>query len=267
MRVIDKVKGFPWVVMKIGAEYYCANTHYVSGIVDSPQQMIETSQNQFIKGVYTVLGVPMPVIDVRKLVDFEPIDTLKVQLSKEISSIRFKYEAWVNELTWCLATGDSFTKGLDANSNDLITYMKDHANDKTIPLKTHQLFDKMVEPNKIIYSLAKKIVDKINLGNLSSDNKEECEKLLKEIRRQTEKYILRVLDSIIELVVSSVEETIIVIKCNGKVFGLSVDRVETIAENTNEISRDAQTRLSSGVVTIKDKKYNILDLTKLSRLV
>lgn len=269
MGVVDKVKNCPWIVVKIGDKEYCINTHYSVGMTEIKpnQQMVGPGQNQFIKGVYSIMGIQIPVIEGRKLVDSDSIDSIKIQISQELSDLRFKYDAWANELEWCFRTGDSFTDSLDADSNDLMQYIKSRSSDERIPLKARHLLDKMREPNKIIYTLTGKILTQKDGQFNFIEDKEYCKKILKEIRREVDRYILTALDNICKLLVEDVSVTVIIIKCNNKVFGLLIDIVECVAAHTGEISLESQDKLSSGKVNIKGRMYSILDLTKISRLV
>lgn len=269
MGVVDKVKNCPWIVVKIGDKEYCINTHYSVCMTEIKpnQQMVGPGQNQFIKGVYSILGIQIPIIEGRKLVDSDSIDSIKIQISQELSDLRFKYDAWANELEWCFRTGDSFTDSLDADSNDLMQYIKSRSSDERIPLKARHLLDKMREPNKIIYTLTGKILTQKDGQFNFIEDKEYCKKILKEIRREVDRYILTALDNICKLLVEDVSVTVITIKCNNKVFGLLVDFVECVAAHTGEISLESQDKLSSGKVNIRGRMYSILDLTKISRLV
>lgn len=269
MGVVDKVKNCPWIVVKIGDKEYCINTHYSVCMTEIKpnQQMVGPGQNQFIKGVYSIMGIQIPIIEGRKLVDSGSIDSIKIQISQELSDLRFKYDAWANELEWCFRTGDSFTDSLDADSNDLMQYIKSHSSDERIPLKARHLLDKMREPNKIIYTLTGKILTQKEGQFNFIEDKEYCKKILKEIRREVDRYILTALDNICKLLVEDVSVTVITIKCNNKVFGLLVDFVECVAAHTGEISLESQDKLSSGKVNIRGRMYSILDLTKISRLV
>lgn len=269
MGVVDKVKNCPWIVVKIGDKEYCINTHYSVCMTEIKpnQQMVGPGQNQFIKGVYSIMGIQIPIIEGRKLVDSDSIDSIKIQISQELSDLRFKYDAWANELEWCFRTGDSFTDSLDADSNDLMQYIKSRSSDERIPLKARHLLDKMREPNKIIYTLTGKILTQKDGQFNFIEDKEYCKKILKEIRREVDRYILTALDNICKLLVEDVSVTVITIKCNNKVFGLLVDFVECVAANTGEISLESRDKLSSGKVNIRGRMYSILDLTKISRLV
>lgn len=269
MGVVDKVKNCPWIVVKIGDKEYCINTHYSVCMTEIKpnQQMVGPGQNQFIKGVYSIMGIQIPIIEGRKLVDSGSIDSIKIQISQELSDLRFKYDAWANELEWCFRTGDSFTDSLDADSNDLMQYIKSRSSDERIPLKARHLLDKMREPNKIIYTLTGKILTQKEGQFNFIEDKEYCKKILKEIRREVDRYILTALDNICKLLVEDVSVTVITIKCNNKVFGLLVDFVECVAAHTGEISLESQDKLSSGKVNIRGRMYSILDLTKISRLV
>lgn len=269
MGVVDKVKNCPWIVVKIGDKEYCINTHYSVCMTEIKpnQQMVGPGQNQFIKGVYSIMGIQIPIIEGRKLVDSDSIDSIKIQISQELIDLRFKYDAWANELEWCFRTGDSFTDSLDADSNDLMQYIKSRSSDERIPLKARHLLDKMREPNKIIYTLTGKILTQKDGQFNFIEDKEYCKKILKEIRREVDRYILTALDNICKLLVEDVSVTVITIKCNNKVFGLLVDFVECVAANTGEISLESQDKLSSGKVNIRGRMYSILDLTKISRLV
>lgn len=269
MGVVDKVKNCPWIVVKIGDKEYCINTHYSVCMTEIKpnQQMVGPGQNQFIKGVYSIMGIQIPIIEGRKLVDSDSIDSIKIQISQELIDLRFKYDAWANELEWCFRTGDSFTDSLDADSNDLMQYIKSRSSDERIPLKARHLLDKMREPNKIIYTLTGKILTQKEGQFNFIEDKEYCKKILKEIRREVDRYILTALDNICKLLVEDVSVTVITIKCNNKVFGLLVDFVECVAANTGEISLESQDKLSSGKVNIRGRMYSILDLTKISRLV
>ncbi len=113
---------------------------------------------------------------------------------------------------------------------------------------------------EIIYGLTNDILK-------SKNSLYDCQDKLEEIKRQSNKYVIKSLDSIIEIHNEMYSETCLVIRCKGISFGIAVDSIEMISDKSKNLNKHIWDRISAGTIQIKSKEYNVLNLTKLLNII
>ena len=251
-----------WVVINIGNRKYAINTVYVQSIVklESSDFKDISRVNRFIKGVYDIHGMIVNILDGRRLINEKTMEEFKVEHAGFINNIRCKHEAWLDSVEWELLTGEHS----EGTSDDALgEFIESFERNNPEDIQMIRLVQKMKQPYSIIHKLADKTLkERANGGGII-----EATSIMHELRRQSESYILKNLDKLLELQTSKLSELCVIVKIRECIFGISIDSIDMITEQANNLSGYEKTRLSAGNVDIKGINYNILNLTKLSKVV
>ena len=116
---------------------------------------------------------------------------------------------------------------------------------------------------KIIYDTANGIL----VDTSSALRIKENDNIIREIQRQSAKYVNKNLEKIIEINNSKYTEQCLVVNIKEQTFGIAVDSIEMISEQVGEVNHQAQvSKVAVGKVKLRDKEYEILNLTKLTNI-
>lgn len=249
-----------WVIITIGNRKYAINTAYIQSIIELNTVLFKEPfyKNTFVKGTYDIHGAVINILDGRKLICETTIDEKKMQFAREINNLRCEHEAWLDSIEWELLTGDKLE--LENKSDLKLKEFLDNSifSDKQIS----RLVDKMRQPYDIIHQLADRAIKaRRNSGGLN-----DAMKSLDELRRQSENYIVKNLDKIIDLNNGKLTEMCVIVKAKELIYGISIDAVDMITEQTGNLSNTEKTKLSAGQIQIKGETYNVLNLTKLAKI-
>ena len=250
-----------WITIRIGEKEYCINSEYVKGVSELKKVEYQkpVSYSGIMKGIYKIYDANIPVLDGRRLLGYTSIDEEKLNFSDKIHALKYKHMTLLDELEWSVITRDSFNGPLDVKESNLGNWVKNTTFNNR---KMDTTVQNMLDPLKIIYSLARKAVyeeDKISY--------EQGHNLMAEIKRQSELYIIKGLNALIEIHNKSIIEMCAVIRCKGIDFGISADSIVSVSEQSGGVSKECRDKFSAGTVKIKDVEYSIIDLTKITKLI
>lgn len=250
-----------WVVITLGTRKYAINSAYVQSINELSTALFKEPYygSTYVKGVYNIHNTPINVLDGRKIVGEKTIDQYKIESANKINELRVKHEAWLDAIEWELLTGDEHDRKADKTDEDLINFINTF---KTDDEKCKRLIDKIRQPLEIVHAKAEKAIRlRKEKGTFSSAVDE-----ITEIRRQSEYYIVKNLERLIDVLNEKITEMCVVVQVGNKTYGISVDDIDMITDKGEKLSDYARTLLSAGHVTIKSKEYNVLNLTKLANV-
>ena len=250
-----------WAVISIGTRKYAVNVAYIQAIIELSNVMFKEPyySSSFVKGVYNIHNTAVNVLDGRKVVGEGTVDEVKLHYSEFINSIITDHKAWMDSVEWELITGEPTEFSSKSTDSKLMEFIDSQQSDVQIV----RLMEKMRSPMETLHSMAKKHLEERKSGVLITD----MAKIVDELRRQSENYIVKNLQKIIDINNDKVSEMCLVVKTKDVSFGISVDSIEMITEQADELTNTEKTRLSAGQITIKNKTYNILNLTKLAKVV
>lgn len=257
---MDLKLSLPWIVFSISNTEFCISTNYVKSISKLESDTTEIGQG-LVRGIYNVSGVGIPVIDGRKLAGIKTIAEERLIFSESVHKIKYEHLAWMNELEWCISTGDAFTKPLDCCECILTKYIEETLKNPDINLKLKRILKDTSKQHGIIHNMAAKA-----LMNCS-ENLTQSLLIFQEIKRESDKYLIKNLDKLVEINNAITSEECLVIRCKDKTFGLAVDNVKFVADYDGEIDKICENRLCAGRVRIKGTKYNSINVTKLYHLI
>jgi hypothetical protein len=183
--------------------------------------------------------------------------------NKEHTDLKVKYSTWVGYLDAILNGDTSYRPRYDVLSNELLTWAG------------YEERNYSKNTNTILNKVKGMITIEISRGNKLIEGREKKKKSkdmaladLKEIRSSSDKHIYKALDRAMECYCDTVVESCIVINASGKLFGISIDTAKAVEIGENaEISNKKPTTITTGKVYLNGREYNILDLTKLSKVV
>lgn len=258
---MEKSLSNTWIIIQIGEAEYCINSEYVKGVAELSKAEYQkpVSYSGIMRGIYKIYAANIPVLDGRRLLGYTSIDEERLNFSEKIHNLKYKHMTLLDDLEWSIMTKDVFSKSLNMDESALSNWLqgtefKDKKLDHTV--------QNMLAPLKVIYSLANKA-----LCSRSEISYTQAHNLITEIKRQSELYIIKGLNALIEIHNKSIVEMCVVIRCKGIDFGISADTIVSISEQSGDISKVCKDRLSAGAITIRDSEYNIINLTKITNLI
>lgn len=248
-----------WIVVDINGSNYCVNSEYVKGISELSASVFKSpaKSSRFVRGHYLIYGTVLPVIDVRRVLGYSSIEDKKIKFSDAVHKVIYEHETWIDELEWAVYTKDEFSKSREYSDSGVLKFVRDLdvSSDKI------EILTKKIEVAiEIIYGLTNDILK-------SKNSLYDCQDKLEEIKRQSNKYVIKSLDSIIEIHNEMYSETCLVIRCKGISFGIAVDSIEMISDKSKSLNKHIWDRISAGTIQIKSKEYNVLNLTKLLNII
>lgn len=250
-----------WVIITIGNRKYAINTAYVQSILELNTVLFKEPfyKNTFVKGTYDIHGAIVNILDGRKLVCETTIDEKKMQFAQQINTLRCEHGAWLDSVEWELLTGEKLEYDNIKSDSKLGEFL---ANSIFSDKQINRLVDKIRQPYNIIHQLSEKaLTARRNGGSLG-----DAMKSLDELRRQSENYIIKNLDKIIDINNGKLTEMCVIVKAKEITYGISVDSIDMITEQTGNLSGTEKTKLSAGQIQIKSETYNVLNLTKLAKI-
>ena len=249
-----------WVIVRVGEFRYCINTKYISGIseLNNLNFKIKTSKNNFIKGRYLVYKAIIPVIDFPRILGCKTTDDKRMEFSNDMHKILYEHEAIVDAIEWSYLTNDNIDIDIESKQLEIVNTLADV---RASRYEYEQLVDKIVIALNIINELTDDILGSMGELDKSRDN----EVRLAEIKRQTDKVIKKSIHRIIDINNSKYNEVCLVISSKGETFGITVDEVESISDVASTI-KNKSGKVTAGSIEIKDREYDILNITKLANI-
>lgn len=250
-----------WIVIKINGSNYCINSKYVKGISELNTAIYKKPANlsRFIRGNYSIYGAVMPVIDARRVLGYNSVEDEKLKFSDKVHKVIYEHETWIDELEWIVFTRDKFSKSSKYSDSSIIKFLDELGETDS---KITVMANKIRKPLEVVYGMANEILELRRKKMLG-----DCYDKLEEIKRQSNKYVVKNLENIIELNNELYTEACLVIQCKGITFGIAVDSVDMISDKSDNLTKVCKDKVSAGTIQIKSKEYNILNLTKLTNIV
>ena len=253
-----------WIIIRIGHREYAVNSVFVKAMTELKHEwFISESYGTFVRGIYNIFNADIPVLDGYKVACETHQNDTKLDFSKKITSIKLTYMSWLDNLEWLAMSTDSDGRWA---SNEIQRNIENWLNTESFN------YDEYL--NKLFNRIKKYTLMNISRGNKLIEDRMgktmgvmEAAKEIEAIRTEANRYILDALDNLIDAYTSKMSEMCIVVKASGRNFGLCIDSVELVVDVSNRATSIRKTNLSAGTIDIKGKTYNILDLTKLSKVI
>lgn len=253
-----------WIIIGIGTKEYAVNHAYVTSIGElKPEQFVVESSLSFVKGIYKIYDLAIPVIDGYKMSNQNSLDDKKIAIAKRFNDFKVAYMEMIELAEWQVMSWD---KDRDAQYLELIGRVTNMAN--SLDCSNDPYADKLMK--RIKEHMLMNISRFNGLVNANRDGSIDASRILAEIeqiKKSSNRHVLDNLDNIRDFYTSRITEMCIVFHANEKDFGVSIDNIKIITEEIDELNHTKKTSISAGVVVINKQEYNVLDLTKLSKAV
>ena len=253
-----------WIIIRIGKRKYAINSSYVKAITDvSKSQFITESSGAFVRGVYKVLDIDIPILDGHKIAREEQNDKSKINFAAEMTQLKINYIKWLDSVEWAVMYGNAESADIETSK-----YIQHWINEYSISGNDKYL-EKQIARLKQYLSVSMPMCEDIvkrrkahKLGITDALNE------LQSVRSDAKKFIEMGIDSIIEYHNETVSEFCIIVSANSRDFGITIDSIELIHDATEKANTNEQrTVLSTGTIEVNKNKYNVLGLTKLANLI
>jgi hypothetical protein len=263
-----------WLILDIGKKQYAINAGYIKSVSTlNSGDFLSQSNKPFVRGIYKMLSSEIPVINGRKLVCEPTLAEENTRFTKELTDIKFDIMHWLDALDLAIFMGDNESLSYSKESIDKIVYRVSNLkveDNQYITSNINKLSKTLAQNMSRANSVIEKQMKKYSKSSIEEIKTDEIYQELAEIRKNVEKYTYNIIDSIIEVFCQDKRETCVVIGLNDtqrRIFGIAVDRITYINSETCSVSKHEKTFLSAGVLTVESKEYNILNLSKLIRII
>ena len=253
-----------WIIIRIGKKEYAINSKYVKAITELKHEtFIAESAGTFVRGIYNIFNTEIPVLDGYKIARETSLAEYKLNFSKRMTDAKIVYMSWLDTVEWMAMYVDPDGKWslLEMQNN-----IENWTESTSFPHDDYlnKLYKKLIDNINITITMANKLVD----GRLSKRIQvSEAIKEIEEIRRHAKRYILDAFDNLIDYYTSKISEMCVIVEAGKRNFGVCIDSVELISETPKLATGNKRTKLSAGTIEIKSKVYNVIDLTKLSKVI
>ena len=252
-----------WIIIRIGKRKYAINSSHVKAITDvSRSQFITESRGAFVRGVYRVLNMDIPILDGHKIAREEPGDTSKVSFATDMTNLKINYLKWMDSVEWGVLYGDSESAD-EATEKSLQEWVD------TCKIAGDRYLERQVDKLKQYLSVNMEMCsDLVKRRNKKKIGLAESITELDRYKDEGKKVIEATIDNIIDYHNESVVELCVIMSANSREFGMTIDSMELVHESPNKANVNEQrTVLSTGTIEINNVKYNVLGLTKLANLI
>ena len=203
--------------IEVNKQSYLLDTDIVTELLHFVKPQNTSYQNDKIDGVINHKENIIPIVSIRKLLDFISFKEEQVSF---IYKVENQHKVWVEEFEHSLKTGETFTKALDPHKCELGKWI-----DKTKAC-LH------CNTNGFVDLLAQEIVDHHdalhkNGAKFLQEKDEDCQVQVETIKALADKTIsgLHTISNNIEKLTSAFEQ-IVLVSIDGKDIGIVVDRID-----------------------------------------
>lgn len=261
-----------WMLADIGNKKYAINTDYVNSISNlKSDDFLSESTKPFVRGIYKMLNSEIPCINGRKLACEPTLAEENTIYSKRWTGVKLEIMKWLDAIDTEIFMGEKSSEmGVLELGDDILDHIdKIKGSNSTFITRQEEKLKKLIKQNitRLNKALDNKNIKNENKGSESYVKAGESYEIAGLIRRDIERYAYDTIESIIEAFCSDKNEVCIMIKLNETIFGIVVDQVSYINEPNISISKHEKTFLSAGTLLVNGKEFNIINLSKLIRLI
>ncbi len=250
-----------WYIIAIGNREYAVNSSLVIGVAElKPTYFVKSDNKRFVYGYYTLFGKVMPVLDGFAIACESPNKETGTEFAKAISSIKEDVHRLVDKGIWDVSFGDNATVSVDTEA------VYNDASRKLVELNYGG--DKYLE--RLVKSVSTYLDANWYRIKSATKIKGACarSKEIDEIERDIKLHVQLALDNISDVYSKNTTDMCLVVNTSRGTFGVCIDYIRNIVESTNQAdTSNKMSKLSAGSIKISNKKYNVLDLAKVSSVI
>lgn len=251
----------PSILFRLNGGLYCADSRYVSTIMELPKFSPLPDTPPYITGIFPFRGGSVTMFDLRAALKLPSLSTSFSEFSEMLDARKQDHINWVETLERSVAEGTPFPLATDPHNCKLGKWYDSFQSDSA-ELTAH--LAKLVEPHKRLHESALRTESCRKNFPDSPTETEVCQKqVLHEIRNTDMPQVLKVLDEAKDIFHAREFHEMVLVLSGKTSLGLVVDEVLSV-EMVEEEVQGAQHQLVSyspyiGRV-VKSPKYNELIL-------
>ena len=248
-----------WILVECGNKKFAINSKFVSGIDELKQDKCIGASTKFNvrRGIYNILGLPIVVLDSRKIVGEPMVNSLKLDMSTKVQNIKNELIKWLDDAEWSLMSKSSIE--LNYKKLSLYEWLLEETGIKEIDV----LKSKMLVSYKEAFILMEHAIE---TKKDYTKGMAEALKIHEGIRKLIDRSIIKPINRTITLYNNSISETCIVLKHKEFKYGIAVDDISAITERVTVRSSYSEYKPIAGKLIYGDNEYNIFNVTYLSNL-
>jgi len=212
---------YPWVIFMLKDELYGISAKYVITMIGMPKIVAAPNQPEWIRGLITLRGSVIPLIDTRKRLMLpsykEEIDDIVDTMHKREQD----HKNWLNELSKSVEEKREFK--LTTNPN-LCAFGKWYDAYAAQNPSVERFLKKFDAPHKAVHNIAIHVREAVNNHNI-----EQANELINSTRHGELTYMIELFNGFRSLIADLVNNEIsLVIEAHGKKVALSVDSIVSV---------------------------------------
>ncbi|MBF0540780.1 MAG: chemotaxis protein CheW [Nitrospirae bacterium] len=212
---------YPWVIFMLKDELYGISAKYVITMIGMPKIVAAPNQPEWIRGLITLRGSVIPLVDCRKRLQLpsykEEIDELVDTMLKREQD----HKNWINELENSVKENREFK--LTTNPH-MCAFGKWYDSYTAQNPSVERFLKKFDVPHKKIHNIAVHVKEAVHANNV-----EEATRLISATRHGELSYMIELFAGFRALITDLINNEIsLVIEANGKKVALSVDSIVSV---------------------------------------
>lgn len=217
---------YPSIVFRVKGELFCANSKYISTILQLPDYEKLPDSHPCITGIFPYRGDIIQMFDLRTALQIPSLAQEYEEFSMMLDARKQDHVNWVNELERSVMAGEEFTLATDPHKCKLGMWY-DSFSCENSAVNFH--LRKIEEPHEKLHAAALETARCEQKCDLCS--REECLKsVLERVKEQSMTVILKLLEECKEIFKNSVYHEMALVLSGDSRLGLVVDEVLSVEE-------------------------------------
>lgn len=251
---------YPWLIFKLGGEYFAFNSKLVSSIIILPQNIVPMPNSpQFVRGIFDLRGKIIPLIELRALFGMKSLTKEYKEFSDMLEARKQDHLHWVQELKRTAELNEPFKLATDPHQ---CAFGKWYDNFESDLHTVNFHMRKIDEPHKKLHQTALE-VEKCK-KDCENCEQEECLKSI--FNRLSNEYVPQICSLIDEAKVlfkADFREMVIVLEIQDDYYGIIVDEIVSVEDleqvgSVNNLGSSEQSDFISEVRKSKSISKSIL---------
>lgn len=207
----------PWLIFTLNEKAYAVNSKYVNGL-EMPGKVTPIPDAPDIYcGLVERRGEVYPLLNMRKLFHFPPIDEEVAEFGKMIEQRRLEHVKWLETFEKCIETKEEFTLAIDPHK---CAFGKWYDQFVKGDHPTAFYIKKIEEPHRLLHETAAKAISAMNSGD-----DETAKALFNKVKTEYYPRVIAILKDAQEVYRNAYREIVVVLADEHQLLGLLVDGV------------------------------------------
>ncbi len=213
-------KDLPWVLFRVENQLLAVDSLAVQEMIAIPPVTEVPHTPAWVRGVFNLRGQVIPLVDLRVRFGMEQYPQKMIELAALLKRREQDLLAWLDELEKSVAEQREFEGQTDPDRCKFGLWYREF---RTEHVLLAQLLSKFDKPHRKLHEVAQQIKDFQGCGD-----HESAMRLISRTRNSTLGEIGQLVERAQHLIQESMTETALVLKIEGKVFGVTADSIEAV---------------------------------------